>query len=107
MKHVKHKAPKAVKMAAFPVATGLMKMLEHPKPDKTSARRGIVGHAKKGKNHPVVTDQKQAVAIKMSEERAEKKHGGKYPEKKDGKKRFESAGRDKEQASRKRFGKKD
>jgi hypothetical protein len=50
MKHVKHKALKAVKMAAFPVATGLMKMLEHPKPDKTSAMRGIVGHAKNFKN---------------------------------------------------------
>ena len=69
--------------------------------------KGTLRSGGKGKNHPVVTDQKQAVAIKMSEERAEKKHGGKYPEKKDGKKRFKSAGRDKEQASRKRFGKKD
>lgn len=28
-----------------------------------------------------VTSRKQAIAIKLSEERAEKKHGGKYPEK--------------------------
>jgi hypothetical protein len=33
------------------------------------------------KSGPKVKSQKQAVAIKLSEERAEKKHGGKYPEK--------------------------
>lgn len=38
------------------------------------------------KSGPKVTSRQQAIAIKMSEERAEKKHGGKYPEKK-GKKR--------------------
>lgn len=37
------------------------------------------------KSGPIVKSRKQAIAIKMSEERAEKKHGGKYPEK--GKKR--------------------
>jgi hypothetical protein len=42
----------------------------------------------KGKLHsgsktgPVVKSQKQAVAIMLSEKRAENKHGGKYPEKK-------------------------
>jgi hypothetical protein len=47
----------------------------------------------KGKLHsgskkgPIVKDQKQAVAIKMSEERAEKKNGGKYPEPKAKKKK--------------------
>lgn len=35
--------------------------------------------SKKGK---IVTSQKQAVAIMLSEKREEKKHGGKYPEKK-------------------------
>ena len=34
------------------------------------------------KTGPKVTNRKQAIAIKMSEERAEKKHGGKYPENK-------------------------
>jgi len=34
------------------------------------------------KKGPKVKNQKQAVAIMKSEERAEKKHGGKYPEKK-------------------------
>ncbi len=34
------------------------------------------------KHGPVVKSQEQAVAIKMSEERKEKAHGGKYPEKK-------------------------
>jgi hypothetical protein len=38
-----------------------------------------------------VTNPKQAIAIKMSEERAEKKHGGKYPEKKAREKRLEKA----------------
>jgi hypothetical protein len=33
------------------------------------------------KSGPKVKSRKQAVAIKLSEERAEKKHGGKYPEK--------------------------
>jgi hypothetical protein len=33
-------------MPSFPMAGGLAKMLDHPKVDKTSARRGIVGHAK-------------------------------------------------------------
>jgi hypothetical protein len=33
-------------MTAFPVAGGLMKEIDHPKPDKTSARRGITRHAK-------------------------------------------------------------
>ena len=33
------------------------------------------------KSGPKVKSRKQAIAIKMSEERAEKKHGGKYPEK--------------------------
>jgi hypothetical protein len=43
---------------------------------------------KKGKLHsgskkgPVVHNQKQAVAIMLSEKRKEKAHGGKYPEKK-------------------------
>lgn len=32
------------------------------------------------KKGPVVKSRAQAIAIKMSEERAEKKHGGKYPE---------------------------
>lgn len=41
----------------------------------------------KGKLHsgskkgPVVKSQKQAVAIMLSEKKAEKQHGGKYPEK--------------------------
>jgi len=34
-----------------------------------------------GPGGPVVTDPKQAVAIKMSEQRVEAKHGGHYPEK--------------------------
>jgi hypothetical protein len=34
------------------------------------------------KSGPKVTSRKQAIAIKLSEERAEKKHGGKYLEKK-------------------------
>ncbi len=34
------------------------------------------------KSGPPVKSREQAVAIKMSEERAEKAHGGKYPEKK-------------------------
>jgi Family of unknown function (DUF6496) len=74
----------------------------------------VMSKWKKGSLHsgskkgPKVKDQKQAVAIMLSEKRAEKKHGGKYPEKKgDGKKRFESPERDKEQAGRKRFEKKD
>ena len=33
------------------------------------------------KKGPKVKSRAQAIAIKMSEERAEKKHGGKYPEK--------------------------
>lgn len=33
------------------------------------------------KSGPKVKDRKQAVAIMMSEKRAEQKHGGKYPEK--------------------------
>ena len=33
-----------------------------------------------GPGGPVVTDPKQAVAIKMSEQRVEAKHGGHYPE---------------------------
>jgi hypothetical protein len=43
---------------------------------------------KKGELHsgsdkgPIVKSQKQAVAIMLSEKRAEAKHGGKYPEKK-------------------------
>ena len=36
-----------------------------------------------------VTNRKQAIAIKLSEERAEGKHGGRYPEKKARKKRLE------------------
>jgi Family of unknown function (DUF6496) len=32
------------------------------------------------KGGPKVTSQKQAIAIMLSEKRAEKKHGGKYPE---------------------------
>ena len=39
------------------------------------------GTLKSGSGHKV-TNPKQAVAIKLSEEREEKKHGGKYPEKK-------------------------
>jgi Family of unknown function (DUF6496) len=39
------------------------------------------------KKGPVVKDRAQAIAIKMSEERAEKKSGGKYPEKKSAKAR--------------------
>lgn len=31
-----------------------------------------------------VTSRRQAIAIKMSEQRAEKKHGGRYPEKRRG-----------------------
>jgi hypothetical protein len=34
------------------------------------------------KSGPKVKSRKQAVAIMLSEKRAEKKHGGKYPEKK-------------------------
>jgi len=34
------------------------------------------------KSGPKVKNRKQAIAIETSEERAEKKHGGKYPEKK-------------------------
>ncbi len=34
------------------------------------------------KSGPKVKNQKQAIAIMLSEKRAEKKHGGKYPEKK-------------------------
>jgi Family of unknown function (DUF6496) len=69
----------------------------------------VMSKWKKGSLHsgskkgPKVENQKQAVAIMLSEKRAEKKHGGKYPEKK----RFESPERDKEQAGRKRFEKKD
>ena len=37
-------------MPSFPLAGGVMKMLAHPKADKTSARRGIVGHAKNFKS---------------------------------------------------------
>ena len=37
-------------MPSFPLAGGVIKMLGHPKPDKTSARRGITGHAKNFKN---------------------------------------------------------
>lgn len=37
-------------MPSFPVAGGIVKMLDHPKADKTSARRGIVGHAKNFKD---------------------------------------------------------
>jgi len=46
---------------------------------------------KEGKLHsgskkgPVVKGRRQAVAIMLSEKRAEAKHGGKYPEKKKGK----------------------
>jgi hypothetical protein len=32
------------------------------------------------KGGPKVTNQKQAIAIMLSEKRAEKRHGGKYPE---------------------------
>ena len=39
------------------------------------------GLLKSGSGH-TVTDRKQAIAIKMSEERKEKAHGGHYPEKK-------------------------
>jgi hypothetical protein len=48
--HPKHKKAKAAAMTSFPMAGGLVKMLDHPKPDKTSARRGIVGHAKNFKD---------------------------------------------------------
>ena len=34
------------------------------------------------KSGPKVKNRKQAIAIMMSEKRAEEKHGGKYPEKK-------------------------
>lgn len=39
------------------------------------------GQLHSGKHGPKVKSRKQAIAIKMSEERAEKAHGGKYPEK--------------------------
>lgn len=48
----------------------------------------VMGKFKRGALHsgsktgPKVTSRKQAVAIMMSEKRAENKHGGKYPEKK-------------------------
>lgn len=48
----------------------------------------VMGKWKRGELHsgsdkgPVVKDQKQAVAIMLSEKRAEDKHGGTYPEKK-------------------------
>ena len=48
----------------------------------------VMSKYKRGKLHsgsksgPVVKSRQQAIAIKMSEERAEKKHGGKYPDKK-------------------------
>lgn len=48
----------------------------------------VMSKFKRGKLHSgsktgkTVTNPKQAIAIKMSEERAEKKHGGKYPERK-------------------------
>jgi Family of unknown function (DUF6496) len=41
------------------------------------------------KTGPKVKSRKQAIAIMKSEERAEKKHGGKYPEKKRREKRLE------------------
>ena len=47
----------------------------------------VMSKFKRGKLHsgskkgPVVKNRKQAVAIMKSEERAEKKSGGKYPEK--------------------------
>ncbi len=37
-------------MPSFPMGGGIIKSLMHPKVDKTSARRGIVGHAKNFKN---------------------------------------------------------
>ena len=40
------------------------------------------GQLHSGSKHgPKVKSRKQAIAIKMSEERAESRHGGKYPEK--------------------------
>lgn len=43
-----------------------------------------------GAGGPVVTDRNQAIAIKMSEQRKERAHGGRYPE---GKRRRVSAER--------------
>lgn len=49
--------------------------------------KDVMHKFKKGQLHsgsktgPKVKSRRQAIAIKMSEERAEKKHGGKYPEK--------------------------
>jgi hypothetical protein len=40
------------------------------------------GKLRSGGNGPVVHDQKQAVAIMMSEKRKEQAHGGRYPERK-------------------------
>jgi hypothetical protein len=46
-----------------------------------------MGKFKRGQLHsgskagPKVKNRKQAIAIKLSEERVEKKHGGRYPEK--------------------------
>lgn len=59
----------------------------------------VMGKFKRGKLHsssksgPKVKSRAQAIAIKMSEERAESKHGGKYPErgKKAREKRLEKA----------------
>ena len=48
----------------------------------------VMSKFKRGKLHsgskagPQVKSRKQAIAIKLSEERAEKKSGGKYPERK-------------------------